>query len=83
MNELTDDYLRKIWCEADGRFHGPLVETGTMTEENLLKFLRGIIPNNIVGQMDITTDKTAQNTVIYYEHPNLETGDYHLIAIKK
>ncbi len=37
-----DDYLRHIWRQAGGSFHGPLVEHGTMPEEKLLPFLRSV-----------------------------------------
>ena len=42
MPEFTDDELRDIWRAHGGDFHGPNVETGTMPEENLLPFLRGV-----------------------------------------
>lgn len=37
---LTDPELRVAWRRAGGSFHGPNVETGTMPEVKLLKFLR-------------------------------------------
>lgn len=40
---LCDDNLRKIWVEAGGFFHGPIIETAVMTEESLLCFLRKLI----------------------------------------
>lgn len=40
---LSDDDLRQLWRDAGGSFHGPRVETGTMPEEKLLPFLRGLV----------------------------------------
>jgi hypothetical protein len=37
---LTDDDLRAKWRAAGGRFHGSIVETGTMPAVYLLPFLR-------------------------------------------
>ena len=37
---FTDAQLKSMWVEAGGKFHGPIVETGTMPEERLLPFLR-------------------------------------------
>lgn len=39
----TDEALRKMWLAAGGNFHGPLVETGCMSEAKLLPFLRGLL----------------------------------------
>lgn len=36
----SDDRLRAFWIKNGGKFHGPNVETGTMTEAKLLPFLR-------------------------------------------
>lgn len=36
----NDDFLRNLWRENGGNFHGPNVETGTMPEAKLLPFLR-------------------------------------------
>ncbi len=36
----TDGELQDLWRSAGGEFHGPNVETGTMSEANLLPFLR-------------------------------------------
>jgi len=38
----TDNELRAMWRAAGGRFTGPNVETGSMPEEALLKFLRSL-----------------------------------------
>lgn len=37
---MNDDQLRKLWTDAGGRFHGPNVETGYVSESLLLPFLR-------------------------------------------
>lgn len=39
----SDDALRALWRDAGGKFHGPNVETGTMPEDHLLPFLRGLL----------------------------------------
>lgn len=39
----SDEDLREIWRAAGGRFHGPIVETGTMPEAKLLPFLRSLL----------------------------------------
>lgn len=38
----TDEELRAIWRAAGGTFHGPHVETGSMSESKLLPFLRSL-----------------------------------------
>lgn len=43
MAVLSDDQLRAIWREAGGTFHGPLVEHGSITEAQLLPFLRSLL----------------------------------------
>ena len=40
---MTDNDLRALWHAAGGYFHGPHVESGTMPEDKLLAFLRGLI----------------------------------------
>lgn len=40
---FTDDEIRRLWRAAGGHFHGPNVETGTMTEARLLPFLRHLL----------------------------------------
>jgi hypothetical protein len=37
---FSDADLRRMWRAAGGEFHGPHVETGTMPEANLFRFLR-------------------------------------------
>lgn len=39
---VDDAALRKMWRDAGGEFHGPTIETGTMPENKLLVFLRGL-----------------------------------------
>jgi len=38
-----DEYLRNLWRDNGGRFHGPHVETGTMPEADLFVFLRRLM----------------------------------------
>lgn len=40
---ITDDYIRKIWTDAGGKFHGPKVEQAYMTEAQLFVFLRTLL----------------------------------------
>jgi hypothetical protein len=40
LNQASDQELRAIWRLEGGQFHGPVVETGTMPEDKLLKLLR-------------------------------------------
>lgn len=40
---MNDDELRDLWRRNGGRFFGPHVETGAMTEEELLPFLRSLV----------------------------------------
>lgn len=42
----TDRSLRKLWREAGGCFFGPIVETGSMPESDLLPFLRSLIQHD-------------------------------------
>ncbi|MCK5127499.1 MAG: hypothetical protein KAR42_14685 [candidate division Zixibacteria bacterium] len=41
--EVTDDDIRAMWINAGGTFHGPITETATMTEERIIKFIRGLL----------------------------------------
>ena len=41
--DFTDKELRSIWREAGGDFHGPIIEHGSIKEEDLFVFLRGIL----------------------------------------
>ena len=43
MDTPSDSELREMWRQAGGKFHGPMVETGTMPESQLLPFLRELI----------------------------------------
>jgi len=39
----SDNELRAMWRDAGGFFHGPNIETGTMEEKALLRFMRLLI----------------------------------------
>lgn len=41
--EVTDNDIRQMWLDAGGTFHGPITETATMTEERIIKFIRGLL----------------------------------------
>lgn len=41
--KVTDDDIRAMWINAGGTFHGPITETATMTEERIIKFIRGLL----------------------------------------
>jgi hypothetical protein len=56
---LSDEYLAILWKSAGGDFHGPLVETGTMPQEKLRKFLRSLLTNAIAN------NKEGQQTTAY------------------
>ena len=43
QGEPSDEDLRAMWRAAGGIFHGPIVETGTMAEMQLLPFLKSLI----------------------------------------
>ena len=40
---ITDDDIRAMWINAGGTFHGPITETAIMTEERIVKFIRGLL----------------------------------------
>jgi hypothetical protein len=44
----SDNELRQLWLEAGGNFRGPHVETGFMSEEKLLPFLRDLLMHSPV-----------------------------------
>lgn len=39
----SDDFIRTLWRDNGGSFHGPKVETGTMPEANLLRLFRNLL----------------------------------------
>lgn len=43
IRKLTDEYIRAMWLDSGGSFHGPITETASMTETNLVKFVRGLL----------------------------------------
>lgn len=41
---ISDEQLIRLWESAGGSFHGPNAETGTIPQEQLLPFLRRLLP---------------------------------------
>ena len=42
-DKITDEDLKIMWRSIGGKFHGPKVETGYMSEAKLLQHLRSVI----------------------------------------
>ncbi len=77
----SDDDLRMMWLANGGNFHGPNVETGTMSEALLLPLLRTMLTISRVRWIDarVRLPRPGQEVVYYFEvtgatHGRFERG---------
>lgn len=72
--EPSNVELRGLWHGAGGSFHGPNVETGSMPEQKLLPFLRGLIKSSKAQHIEALTEAQAGLEVAVARTPSV--GDF-------
>lgn len=74
--EWSDDAIRDLWRNSGGKFHGPHVETGTMPEENLIKFLRTILSANPQPQTEHVRVPVDRDMLDWLEENHFYDGTF-------
>jgi hypothetical protein len=59
----SDEDLRRLWRDAGGAFHGPIIETGYMHEENLLPFLRKLLGERTSACSDAEIENAVRDAL--------------------